>query len=913
MNQERCDGGWEASRGDEGFLSLALEELPAMVAITDGLGSIYHVNDAILEETVHERSDLLGGPVTRLLSGYERDRVLSNDAVSLDLVTGDGDQFPVRVRARTIPAAPKSNPEKALALLIENRASGTDSNRDADSVDSDSIDRIFEHADDAVVLVDVETDRFVRYNHAARELLGYDPDAFGSVRPSDIHPHEYDAFTRFAEEVFERGHGWTDQLSCRACDGELIEAEISGTAVIVDDTKLLLATIRDVSTRVERERELLRWSKALAAVTDGISVLSEDGTVQYANGAYTDLFGFEDPDTIVGRHWRDLHEPSDQFELEIAPDARSSGEWRGDVTGVREGGSTFPMEVSLTRIETGEFVCVGRDVTEKRRNERRLNGLLEATRQLMAAEKRTETARVAVDAAVGALGYEITTLRLYDAAANELRRSATTDAAEALLESELAYDLKASNAGMAYRRGETVHNEPSDDAYATPSSRADLHVPIADRGVLTVIDPEGSFSDTDVQLVELLGESIRAALRRAEREERLRDRQARLEQRRDELAITDQFNTLVVDVIQSIFGSATRTETSETVCKRLAHSSLYDAACIVINEDEADTRGLEAGSIADDTSLVADPAAFVDSPFVRQLLEESTGTSGVTTTRRQFESGDDEQETLAAAVSIACGETTFGTLVLATTDPPEFGDAVRSGFTVLGEALGFAFLAERRQRTLEAGENVELEFVYESPFGELSREFDCRCIHEREVPDEDDPAYRITITDGNCEAIQAFLQEYESIKRCTVVSDQDDQCVLHVIVDNPPPSVLARTGVNLRSLIAENGETRIVVEVAADTDIETIVDHLQEHWQNVRLVAKRQRPRPLDEFAPDWQSQLTSRQESVLRTAHEKGYYEWPRDRTAEEIADALDIASSTLHQHLRAAENKLISAFLSE
>jgi predicted DNA binding protein len=50
-----------------------------------------------------------------------------------------------------------------------------------------------------------------------------------------------------------------------------------------------------------------------------------------------------------------------------------------------------------------------------------------------------------------------------------------------------------------------------------------------------------------------------------------------------------------------------------------------------------------------------------------------------------------------------------------------------------------------------------------------------------------------------------------------------------------------------------------------------------------------------------------------LRTAHEKGYYEWPRDRTAEEIADALDIASSTLHQHLRAAENKLISAFLSE
>jgi PAS domain S-box-containing protein len=913
--------------------SAALETLPTMIAITDGNGGLYHATDELLEATGHDRDELIGKPVETLLSGYDRDRLLerADGEDELALVTGTDSRVPVRVTARQLPAAPGSETEQAVALLVQRRTdssgfgsgpesesgSGPNSESDADaegvSVAVDSVDRIFEHVDDAVVLVDVEADRFLRHNDAASELFGYDPGEFGSVRPSDIHTHEYEAFREFAEEVFEYGHAWTDQLSCRTCEGELIEAEISGTAVETDGTRLLLATIRDVSTRVQQERELLRWSRALAAVTDGIAVLSEDGTVRYANRAYASLFGFDDPDAVAGRHWRELYEPSDRFELEIAPETRATDEWHGDATGLRRDGSTFPVDLSLTRIETGDFVCVARDVSKKRRHERRLGGLLDATRELMKAAGRPETARIAVDAAVDALGYEIATLRLYDASANELRRAATTDAAESLLESELAYDLKASNAGTAYRTGETVCNEPADDAYAAASSRADLHVPIEDLGVLTVIDPEGSFGDTDVQLVELLGESVRAALRRADREERLRERRAELEQRRDELAITDQFNTLVVDVIQSIFGSTSRTETGETVCDRLANSSLYDAACIVTTDEETGW-ALETGSIAEDTSLVDDPAAFVESPFVRQLLEESDAGSGVATTRRRFDSQRGEEETLAAAVSIACGDATFGELVLATTDPPEFGDAVRSGFSVLGEALGFAFLADRRQKTLQASESIELEFVYESPFGDLSGEFDCRCIHERKVKSEGDPVYRITVTDGSCEAIEAFLREYDSVTRCTVVNDRDDRCVVHVTVDNPPPNVLARTGVNLRSLVAEHGETRMIVEVASDIDVETVIEQLEStYYRNIRLVAKRQRPRPLGEFALDAGDRLTNRQASVLRTAHESGYYEWPRDRTAEEIADSLDIASSTLHQHLRAAENKLVSAFLSE
>ena len=904
-----CDGGQETSGNDERFLSVVLEELPAMVVVVDDRGRIYHANKPVAAATGYERVELVGEPVETLLPEYDHDRSPAGE--EFGLVAETGSRVPVRVTTGTVPAAPDVEAERMTALLVERKAdAATDPDRAAEPTENGSLDRIFEHADDAVVLVDVEADRFVRYNDAACELFGYDSEELGSVRPSDIHAHEYEAFEEFAQEVFEYGHGWTDRLSCQTCDGALIEAEISGTAVVVDGTEFLLATVRDVSTRVEQERELLRWSTALAAVSDGISILSEDGVVQYANGAYASLFGYADPDAIVGKQWRELYEPPDRFELEIAPETRFEDEWQGEVTGVREDGTTFPIEVSLTRLETEEFVCVGRDVTDERRHERRLNGLLEATRELMTAADKAETASVTVAAAADALGYDIATLRLYDAAANDFRRLATTDAAEELLESELAYDLKASNAGTAYRTGETVRNEPTDDVYTT-ASRADLHVPIGEQGVLTVIDPDGAFDDTDVQLIELLGESVRAALRRADREERLRDRRAELERRRDELAVTDQFNTLVVDVIQSIFGSETRAETSETVTDRLAGSSLYDAACIVTTEDG--TAAVETGSIADDTSLVDDPEAFVASPFVRQLLEEAADGEAVTTTRRRFDSQRVEEETLAAAVPIACGTQTFGKLILATTEPLEFGDAVRSGFAVLGEALGFAFLADRRQKTLQAGESVELEFAYDSPFGDLSEEFDCRCLHEGMVESGGAPVYRIRISDGNCDSIVDFLSARSSIDHCTVVSEHESECVIHVTVDNPPPNILARAGVNLQSLVAENGETRVAVEVPTEIDVETVANRLEEHWSNVRLVAKRQQSRPLDRFSVDRKDRLTSRQVTALRTAHEKGYYEWPREHTAEEIAASLDIASSTLHQHLRSAERKLVSAFLSE
>ncbi|MEF8887534.1 MAG: helix-turn-helix domain-containing protein, partial [Haloarculaceae archaeon] len=49
------------------------------------------------------------------------------------------------------------------------------------------------------------------------------------------------------------------------------------------------------------------------------------------------------------------------------------------------------------------------------------------------------------------------------------------------------------------------------------------------------------------------------------------------------------------------------------------------------------------------------------------------------------------------------------------------------------------------------------------------------------------------------------------------------------------------------------------------------------------------------------------RQREVVETAYEMGYFEYPRESNATEVATALDIQPSTFTEHLTAAQGKLL------
>ncbi|MFB6223079.1 MAG: helix-turn-helix domain-containing protein [Haloarcula sp.] len=94
--------------------------------------------------------------------------------------------------------------------------------------------------------------------------------------------------------------------------------------------------------------------------------------------------------------------------------------------------------------------------------------------------------------------------------------------------------------------------------------------------------------------------------------------------------------------------------------------------------------------------------------------------------------------------------------------------------------------------------------------------------------------------------------------------------------------------------------------------LRAIVDDLQSEGETVKLrrlledtSSETDRPVVFD------RAKLTTRQREVLGRAHEMGYFEHPREATAGDVAESLDISTSTFTEHLAAAQRKLLDDLL--
>ena len=56
-------------------------------------------------------------------------------------------------------------------------------------------------------------------------------------------------------------------------------------------------------------------------------------------------------------------------------------------------------------------------------------------------------------------------------------------------------------------------------------------------------------------------------------------------------------------------------------------------------------------------------------------------------------------------------------------------------------------------------------------------------------------------------------------------------------------------------------------------------------------------------------TRLSARQREIFNFARDNGYYEWPRDASARELAAEFDISKTTFLEHLRKAESKLLKS----
>ena len=172
--------------------------------------------------------------------------------------------------------------------------------------------------------------------------------------------------------------------------------------------------------------------------------------------------------------------------------------------------------------------------------ETKLEEINETSQQLITARSREEIAVLATESAKSVLDMRITGVWWHDESTNALVPARMTEAAAALLPEQPTLERGASLAYDAFETGEVraydelgdvegLHNE--DTVLASEAL-----VPFGDYGLMSAGSTERRpFSEADLNLLEVLSSTVKAALSRAAREQELRETQQELKQSNEEL------------------------------------------------------------------------------------------------------------------------------------------------------------------------------------------------------------------------------------------------------------------------------------------------------------------------------------------------------------------------------------------
>lgn len=424
--------------------------------------------------------------------------------------------------------------------------------------------------------------------------------------------------------------------------------------------------------------------------------------------------------------------------------------------------------------------------------------------------------------------------------------------------------------------------------------------------------------DTGTDQYAVLANRIENAVAQRRAEQALAERERRLAAQRDELATLDRINAVVQEIIRTLVAAATRDEIEHTICERLAASELYEFAWI----GERDTGGdlaIRAGAGADGIHVATDGGAVVE-PAARALKTGAVEVLGRADepAGAEREAAIDHENSSAAAIPLSYENVIYGVLVVYTSRPDAFSEREQSGFGVLGEIAGFAINATQNMQLLLSDTAVALELrVPDGPAfaTHLTERLDCRYSLDGVVPGADGAILQYVVVEGVApDRVLDVADESDLVAAARLVTERGSGGVFEFATTDSPVSTLLEVGGTVQEFTAEDGEARVVAEIATDTDVRTVVDAFEAVYPGAELLSKRTVELPLrteGTFRQSMDERLTQKQRSALRAAYFAGYYDWPRDSTAEQVASSMGITSPTLHNHLRKAQRKLTAVFL--
>jgi len=231
----------------------------------------------------------------------------------------------------------------------------------------------------SAIVVDV-SGNILLVNQELLDTLGYDLELLMGKNINQLLPNEYRSnHTSLMQGFFydpeKRKMGGGKELFALKSNGDKIPIEIGLNPIEVEGNKLVLATLVDISARIQTNKMFL---SAVNHAPYGVLVVNTTGIIHFANDSLFRCFGYKSEEVIgkplemlLPKRYRHNHQNLMNSYL-LDPTAKMMGLGR-DLTALHSDGIEFPVEIGLKPFfdeNNNEMVLVSLvDITQRKRTE----------------------------------------------------------------------------------------------------------------------------------------------------------------------------------------------------------------------------------------------------------------------------------------------------------------------------------------------------------------------------------------------------------------------------------------------------------------------------------------------------------------------------------------------------------------
>jgi predicted DNA binding protein len=404
------------------------------------------------------------------------------------------------------------------------------------------------------------------------------------------------------------------------------------------------------------------------------------------------------------------------------------------------------------------------------------------------------------------------------------------------------------------------------------------------------------------------------------------DHRRRAERLDRQLERSERINGVVSTVLQALLDASDREDIAETVCEGIGSVDRYGFCWVGDRLPATDRVGLLAATEA----ATETRAHIVDHIGSDHTLPEQVA---VDTGETQFVAAIADDESIPRPIrtaAFACGlqslvavplayrGVVYGVLGVYSTSSEGFGEHERASLETLGAVAGFAVHAARQAALVDADTVTEVTVEVRDPTTPLvaaARAADSRLSADLVTCRDDGTAVCYVRTPGAPDTVSEALSAHDAVETVRQVQTSAAETLFETtLAGTTPTGALAARAARVERVDATPEGAELVAHAAPDATVRGVLNAVAETAEGVDLAAKRSRPRTpttVETFCDALDDDLTEKQHTALRTAYAADYFESPRGSTAEEVASALGITGPTLLYHLRAAQRKLLDAFL--